>query len=85
MRLQDWMRQERYTDAAFIELVNHALLRDGHPAYDWRSVRPWRIGKVVPRPVVVVAIAEVTKGAVTYTDHVAENAPHRKRGGLKVS
>ena len=79
MRLADWMKRERHTDKSFVELVNRELLKGGFEPYTWRSVRPWREGHVVPRPQVVAAIAIVTGNSVTYADHVAENAPLRKR------
>jgi hypothetical protein len=83
MRLAEWMKRERYTDAQFVEKINEILKRDGHEPYGWRAVRTWRIGLVVPRPPVVVAISELTHGEVRYADHVAENAPRRKRGEIK--
>lgn len=79
MRLADWMKQERYTDAKFIDAINGLLTRDGRKTYTWRAVRPWRIGWAIPRPGVVAAIAELSANQVVYEDHVVENAPHRTR------
>lgn len=84
MRLAEWMGRERYTDAAFMAKINELLRRDGYDEYNWRAVAPWRNGVCIPRPQVVAAIAEFTDGAVAYADHVAENAPHRRRGKVRL-
>jgi hypothetical protein len=73
MRLQLWMRMNRYNDRAFIKEINDILVKNQvvmKRPYGWRSVAPWRVGICVPRPHVVSAIEELTKGEVTYRDHV---------------
>lgn len=84
MRLNAWMTRERYSGPEFMRMVNAILTRNGHRTYSLNASLPWRMGKVVPRPPVVAAIAEITKGEVLYIDHVAENAPFRKGNKLKV-
>ncbi len=75
--LSDWMKEERYTDAKFIDKINEILRRDQRKTYTWRAVKPWRDGDVVPRPGVVGAIHELTMGKVGYPDFVAASSVKR--------
>jgi hypothetical protein len=70
VRLDVWMKENRYTDLAFINEVNKILKDQDANVYTWRAVSAWRKGVCVPRPMVLAAIHAVTSGQVTRQDFV---------------
>ncbi len=60
MSLRDWLRRERWS------AVRLAAVTGRHVC----TVRRWCSGAQLPRPSECVALAEITGGRVTATDHV---------------
>lgn len=67
VKLEAWMRENRYSDRLFAVKIQES---SGKPC-SRRAVENWRKGIAVPRPEAAAAIKEVTGGAVTYDDHMA--------------
>lgn len=67
VKLQAWMRENRWTDKGFAE--KFTAHTGDHCSR--RTVENWRKGIAVPRPKAANAIKEITGGAVTSDDHMA--------------
>jgi len=68
MKLSDYMRANRLTNAAFAEIIGSV-----GPS----AVRKWRYGERYPRIEELVKIQQVTKGKVTPADFVRSEQERR--------
>jgi hypothetical protein len=75
MKLETWMRENRYSDPAFAREVSKVA----NHIYSARSVENWRRGFSMPRFEAVEAMRAVTAGAVTYEDHVEVAKAYKDR------
>jgi hypothetical protein len=69
MKLLDWMKRQKLTDATLA-----AALGDGATAL---SVKKWKYGETLPRPADIVRLEEITAGGVALRDFVPPRPPLR--------
>lgn len=73
--LGHWMRENRYTDQLFADLVGNEMIRLGScKSVTSTAVRKWRLGMAIPRNRSLLAISKVTGGSVTFDSFLQEIA-----------